>query len=220
MANWVLDGDPGLDLWHMDVRRFGPALPLAGLHAGPQSARTTSPTTTSATRAPSARRDARCGPRPPTPWHAAHGAAFGEKAGWERVNHYAQGSGAAADDGAPRGWAGHGTGRRASSPSTGRCARRRALFDETSFAKIEITGPEAAGFCAHVFAGQVGRPPGALVVHPGARTTAAAIEMDVTVTPPGADAFLVVTGTAFGPHDLGWLRARPGGPAPTCGSRT
>ena len=23
MANWVLDGDPGLDLWHMDVRRFG-----------------------------------------------------------------------------------------------------------------------------------------------------------------------------------------------------
>ena len=23
MARWVLDGDPGLDLWEMDVRRFG-----------------------------------------------------------------------------------------------------------------------------------------------------------------------------------------------------
>ena len=25
MADWIVDGDPGLDLWHMDVRRFGPA---------------------------------------------------------------------------------------------------------------------------------------------------------------------------------------------------
>ncbi|MBL8931268.1 MAG: FAD-binding oxidoreductase, partial [Kineosporiaceae bacterium] len=25
MADWILDGDPGMDLWHMDVRRFGPA---------------------------------------------------------------------------------------------------------------------------------------------------------------------------------------------------
>ena len=23
MAAWILDGDPGMDLWHMDVRRFG-----------------------------------------------------------------------------------------------------------------------------------------------------------------------------------------------------
>jgi glycine cleavage system aminomethyltransferase T len=32
------------------------------------------------------------------------------------------------------------------------------------------------------------------------------IEMDVTVSRLAADAFLVVTGTAFGSHDLGWLR--------------
>ena len=30
--------------------------------------------------------------------------------------------------------------------------------------------------------------------------------MDVTVSRLAADAFLVVTGTAFGSHDLGWLR--------------
>jgi 4-methylaminobutanoate oxidase (formaldehyde-forming) len=23
MANWIVDGDPGLDLWPFDVRRFG-----------------------------------------------------------------------------------------------------------------------------------------------------------------------------------------------------
>ena len=30
MANWILEGDPGLDLWAFDVRRFGP------LHASPR----------------------------------------------------------------------------------------------------------------------------------------------------------------------------------------
>ena len=24
MAGWILDGDPGMDLWAFDIRRFGP----------------------------------------------------------------------------------------------------------------------------------------------------------------------------------------------------
>ena len=24
MANWIVEGDPGMDLWQFDVRRFGP----------------------------------------------------------------------------------------------------------------------------------------------------------------------------------------------------
>ena len=78
------------------------------------------------------------------------------------------------------------------------------VFDETSFAKIEIIGPDAAGFCARVFAGHVERAPGA-VVYTQALNERGGIEMDVTVrgSPPR---FLVVTGTAFGAHDLGWLR--------------
>ena len=24
MAEWILEGEPSLDLWHMDIRRFGP----------------------------------------------------------------------------------------------------------------------------------------------------------------------------------------------------
>ena len=81
------------------------------------------------------------------------------------------------------------------------------LFDESSFAKIEISGPGAAGFCAHVFAGHVDRPPGA-VVYTQALNERGGIEMDVTVTRLAADRFQVVTGTAFGPHDLGWLRGQ------------
>ena len=76
---------------------------------------------------------------PANPWHREHGAAFGEKSGWERVNWYE--SNAAAGDEAlrPRGWAGQHW-----SPAIGaehRATREAvALFDESSFAKLEIAG--------------------------------------------------------------------------------
>jgi glycine cleavage system aminomethyltransferase T/glycine/D-amino acid oxidase-like deaminating enzyme len=202
MANWVLDGDPGLDLWHMDVRRFGrhyrsPGYTLARVRENYESYYDI--------RYPGAEwaagRPLRTSPA--YAWHAAHGASFGEKSGWERVNHYAT----AGDEAPrPRGWAG-----RHWSPCVEpehRAARETAaLFDETSFAKIEISGPDAAAFCLHVFAGRVGRPPGA-VVYTQALNERGGIEMDVTVSRLATDAFVVVTGTAFGPHDIGWLRRR------------
>ena len=33
MAEWIAEGEPSIDLWHMDVRRFGAPVPLARLHA-------------------------------------------------------------------------------------------------------------------------------------------------------------------------------------------
>ena len=71
MAEWIVEGEPSLDLWHMDVRRFGAAVPLARLHATRGPARPTRPTTTSATRATSARPGGRCASRPPTPGTAS-----------------------------------------------------------------------------------------------------------------------------------------------------
>ena len=40
------------------------------------------------------------------PWHAEHGAAFGEKSGWERVNWYESNAAAGDESLRPRGWAG------------------------------------------------------------------------------------------------------------------
>ena len=210
MAAWILDGDPGLDVWHMDVRRFGPeyrspGYTLARVVENYESYYDIRP--------PGSQRRAGRPLRtsPAYPWHAAHGAVFGEKAGWERVEYYvaedgAQGSGAAADDGAPRGWAGHGW-----SPwvlPEHRAAREAAaLFDESSFAKIEITGPEAAAFVAHAFAGRVDGPPGSLA-YTQALDDRGGVAMDVTVSRVAPDEFLVVTGTASGRHDLAWLRDR------------
>jgi 4-methylaminobutanoate oxidase (formaldehyde-forming) len=199
LAAWILDGDPGLDLWHMDVRRFGrhyrsPGYTLARTVENYESYYDI--------RYPAAERTSGRPLRtsPAYPWHAANGAVFGEKAGWERVNHY---STPGSEELRPRGWAG-----RHWSPcvETEHVAVREAvgLFDETSFSKIEVSGPGAAAFCAHVFAGRTDREPGA-VVYTQALNDRGGIEMDVTVTRVASEEFFVVTGTAFGPHDLGWL---------------
>jgi 4-methylaminobutanoate oxidase (formaldehyde-forming) len=204
MADWILDGDPGMDLWHMDVRRFGrhyrsPGYTLSRTVENYESYYDI--------RYPAAERAAGRPLRtsPAYPWHAAHGAVFGEKAGWERVNHYAgPDSGAGSEELRPRGWAG-----RHWSPYVEpehRAVREAAgLFDESSFAKISISGPDAASFCARVFAGRVDRAAGA-VVYTQALNDRGGIEMDVTLTRLAENEFLVVTGTAFGTHDIGWLR--------------
>jgi 4-methylaminobutanoate oxidase (formaldehyde-forming) len=200
MAAWILDGDPGMDLWHMDVRRFGrhyrsPGYTLARTVENYESYYDI--------RYPAAERSAGRPLRtsPAYAWHAAHGAVFGEKAGWERVNHY---STPGSEELRPRGWAG-----REWSPCVQpehEAVRTAAgLFDESSFAAIEITGPDAAAFCGYAFAGRVDRAPGA-VTYTQALNERAGIELDVTLTRVAADEFLVVTGTALGPHDLGWLR--------------
>ncbi|MEJ3651580.1 FAD-dependent oxidoreductase [Actinomycetes bacterium KLBMP 9759] len=202
MAAWILDGDPGMDLWHMDVRRFGghyrsPGYTLARTVENYESYYDI--------RYPAAERSAGRPLRtsPAYPWHAANGAVFGEKAGWERVNHYSV-VGEAGEQLRPRGWAGRHWSPCVEAEHT--AVRERAgIFDESSFAKIEVTGPDAAAFCAHVFAGDLDRPPGA-VVYTQALNERGGIEMDVTVTRVAADEFSVVTGTAFGQHDIGWLR--------------
>ena len=207
MAAWILDGDPGLDLWHMDVRRFGPeyrspGYTLARVVENYESYYDIRP--------PGSQRSAGRPLRvsPAYPWHAAHGAVFGEKAGWERVEYYARRRRArrVSDDLRPRGWAGHGW-----SPwvePEHRAAREAAaLFDESSFAKIEISGPDAPAFVAHAFAGHVDAPVGAVTYTP-ALDDRGGVAMDVTVTRVAPEAFMVVTGTASGRHDLAWLRDR------------
>ncbi|MCK2218050.1 aminomethyltransferase family protein [Actinomadura sp. ATCC 31491] len=130
---------------------------------------------------------------------------FGEKAGWERVDFYA-GNATGDERERPRGWAGRGW---SSAVGAEHRATRTAagLFDESSFAKIEVTGPDAAELLEHVCANRVAREAGA-VTYTQALNRRGGIACDFTVTRRGEDDFLVVTGTAFGGHDLGWLRGQ------------
>jgi len=142
---------------------------------------------------------------------AALGAVFGEKSMWERPNWFTpneDGAGvssrAALEALRPRGWAGEHW-----SPAIGAeaLATRQAagLFDESSFAKIEVEGPGALAFLQVLCANDVDRPVGS-IVYTQMLNRRGGIECDFTVTRLAVDRFLIVTGTAVGNHDLGWIR--------------
>src|SRR5580765_5531431 len=138
VAEWIVEGIPSLDAWHMDSRRFGrayrsPAYTLARTREVYE--------TYYDVKYPGHER--RAG-RPlrlsaAYPRLAELGAAFGEKSGWERANWFEPNASAGDEALRPRGWAG-----RLWSPAIGAehraCREAAALFDETSFAKIEVSG--------------------------------------------------------------------------------
>ncbi len=203
MATWIADGEPELDLWKMDIRRFGAQYASRGYTL----ARTTEVYATYYDiHYPNEERLAGRPLRtsPTYPRLAALGAAFGEKSGWERPNWFESNAAAGQDAWRPRGWAGQHW-----SPAIGveALATRNAagIFDESSFAKIEVAGSGACGFlqtlCANDVDVEVGR-----IVYTSMLNRRGGIECDFTVTRLAPDRYLIVTGTAFGNHDLGWIR--------------
>jgi glycine cleavage system aminomethyltransferase T/glycine/D-amino acid oxidase-like deaminating enzyme len=203
MGEWIAEGEPSLDLWEMDVRRFGahyrsPSHTLKRIretyetyydirypHHERQAGR---PLRLSAANA----------------WHRDHGAAFGEKSGWERVNWYSENESAGTESLRPRGWAGEHW-----SPAIGveHVATRETavLFDESSFAKMEIEGPGAAALLERLCDNRVVRDVGR-ITYTQMLNRRGGIECDFTVGRLDEDRFSIVTGTAFGNHDREWIR--------------
>ncbi len=179
-------------------------VPVARPTRTPASARPTRPTTTSAIRTTSAPPGGPLRVSAANAWHADHGAAFGEKSGWERVNWYESNAAAGDDALRPRGWAG-----RHWSPAIGaehRATRESvAIFDESSFAKLEIGGPGAAAVLERLCDNRVARAEGQ-ITYTQMLNRRGGIECDFTVARLGEELFSIVTGTAFGNHDREWIR--------------
>jgi glycine cleavage system aminomethyltransferase T/glycine/D-amino acid oxidase-like deaminating enzyme len=203
MASWIVEGEPELDLWKMDIRRFGAQYRSQAFTL----ARTTEVYATYYDiHYPNEERQAGRPLRlsPAYARLAEQGAIFGEKSGWERPNWFATNEDATLEGLRPRGWAGEhwSTAIGAEALATRRTA---GLFDESSFAKIEVTGPGACAFlqrlCANDIDVAVGR-----IVYTQMLNSRGGIETDFTVTRLGVDRFLIVTGTAVGNHDIGWIR--------------
>ncbi|MDT4976267.1 MAG: hypothetical protein QOG98_2025, partial [Pseudonocardiales bacterium] len=71
--------------------------------------------------------------------------------------------------------------------------------------KIEVSGPDAASLLDWACDNSVARDIGT-ITYTQALNQRGGIEADFTVTRTAADVFLIVTGTAFGSHDMAWLR--------------
>ena len=204
VAEWIVEGLPSLDTWEMDSRRFG---------AHYRSRQYTLERTIEVystyydVKYPGHERDAGRPLRlsPAYPRLAELGAAFGEKSGWERPNWFEPNADGGDESLRPGGWAG-----RLWSAAIGsehRATREAAaLFDETSFAKIEISGRRAAEFLEGLCDNEVARHVGA-ITYTQMLNERGGIECDFTVTRLAEDRFRIVTGTAFGQHDLAWIRS-------------
>jgi glycine cleavage system aminomethyltransferase T/glycine/D-amino acid oxidase-like deaminating enzyme len=213
VAEWIVEGVPSLDVWEMDSRRFG-------RHYRSREytlARTVEIYSTYYDVKYPGHERAAGRPLRLSPVYARLqelGAAFGEKSGWERANWFEPNGKHGDESLRPRGWAG-----RLWSPAIGAehcaCRETAALFDETSFAKIEIAGEGAAAFLEHLCDNRVARDVGA-ITYTQMLNPHGGIECDFTVTRLADDRFRIVTGTAFGQHDLAWIRAH----APEDGSVT
>lgn len=199
LADWAMTGEPPMDLWVVDIRRF------SGLHED---------------RAWVAERTAEAygkhytvgfpheeyqsgRPRLVSPLYvrlAAARAVFGSKLGWERANWFAPPGAEARDV--------YSMGRQNWFDAVGeehRATREGVtVFDQTSFAKFEVTGPDAAAALSYVCAGHVERPPGR-VTYTQILNSRGGIEADLTVARLSEDRFYVVTGTGFRSHDYGWI---------------
>ncbi|MGH2870941.1 MAG: GcvT family protein [Solirubrobacteraceae bacterium] len=208
MAEWIVEGEPSVDAWEMDIRRFGahyrsPSYTLKRTREVYESYYDI--------RYPGHERHAGRPLRtsPAYSWHRSHGAAFGEKSGWERVNWYEANAAAGDEALRPRGWAG-----RHWSPAIGaeHLATREAagLFDQSSFAKLSIEGPGAAQLLERLCDNRVVRDVGR-ISYTQMLNRRGGIECDLTVARLAPERFQVVTGTAFGRHDRSWIsRHAPG----------
>ncbi len=200
IAEWVVDGQPSLDLWPLDVRRFGP-------HHG-----------------------TRAFMYPRAVEHYAHhykmrypgqehetvrqlrlsplyqrlkdrGAVYGSKNGWERPLWFAPDGVEPVDqlDFLTPGW-------KTFAAKEHMAVRENvALIDQSSFAKFEVIGTGALALLQRLCVSNMDKPIGT-IIYTQMCNERGGIEADVTFIRLAKDRFYLVTGSGFGVHDSDWIK--------------
>ena len=202
LAEWVHKGEPPFDLWSADIRRFGrPHFDTDWIRT-----RTVEAYGKHYTMAwPYEEHDSGrpCRKSPLYEVLKEQGACFGEKLGWERPNWYAD----ARRGETPKDE--YSFGRQNWFDAVGRehvAAREAAvLFDQTSFAKFSLKGPDAVAALDWICANDVNKPVGSLT-YTQMLNDHGGIECDLTVGRVAHDEFYIVTGTGFATHDFDWIK--------------
>ena len=134
-----------------------------------------------------------------------HRAVFGSKLGWERPNWFAP-EGVEPKDV-------YSMGRQNWFDAVGeehRHVREKVgIFDQSSFAKYELTGKDAQKALDWICANDVAKPAGRLT-YTQLLNSRGGIEADLTVARLAEDRFYIVTGTGFRTHDLAWIEDHVG----------
>ncbi|HTK96904.1 MAG TPA: FAD-dependent oxidoreductase [Pseudomonadales bacterium] len=200
LADWVTAGEQPLDLWAVDIRRF------SSLHKDRTWTRdrTLEAYGKHYAVAYPLEEYASGRPRIVSPLYERlkkRRAVFGSKLGWERANWFAP------EGVEPRDIYSFGRGNWFDHVGAEhRAARERvALFDQSSFAKFEMRGRDAAEALSWITANDVAKAPGSLV-YTQMLNSRGGIECDLTVARLAADHFYIVTGTGFRTHDFAWIR--------------
>jgi 4-methylaminobutanoate oxidase (formaldehyde-forming) len=200
LAHWLEEGEPPFDLWEVDIRRAQPfqrnrrylrervTETLGLLYADHWPYR--QPVTARGVR------------RSPLHEHLkAAGAVFGETAGWERANWFA-------NPGQEREYR-YDWGRQNwfDNQRAEHMALREGvgLYDMSSFGKIRVEGRDACAFLQRLCANDVDVAPGR-IVYTQMLNWRGGIESDLTVTRLSETAFLLVVPAATVIRDLSWLR--------------
>ncbi|WP_439657212.1 GcvT family protein [Lentzea sp. HUAS TT2] len=204
MAEWLVDGQPGIDLHGCDLNRFEDVQRSPG-YVHERSCRAFVEVYDVLHPLQPAER-----PRPlrTSPFYERQqelGAVFLEASGWERPHWYEANATLpevaeipGRNEWASRFW----------SPIAGAealVARKRvAMFDMTALKRLEVSGPEALSFLQTMTTNQLDRKPGA-VVYTLLLNEDGGVRSDLTIARLGENRFQV---GANGPLDLDWLRRR------------
>ncbi|MEP1572935.1 GcvT family protein [Roseibium album] len=200
IAEWVVEGCPSLDLWPLDVRRFGPhhgtrsfMYPRAVEHYAHHYKK----------RYPGQEHESARQLRLSPLYQKLkdRGAVYGSKNGWERPLWFAPDGVEPVDqlDFLDPGWKKY-------AAEEHRAVRERvALIDQSSFSKFEIIGADALDALQQIAVSNMDKPVGS-VIYTQLCNGSGGVEADVTIIRLDQNRFYLVTGSGFGVHDSDWVR--------------
>lgn len=199
LAEWALKDAAPLDLWTVDIRRF------AGIHGDQDwvEERTLEAYGKHYVQAYPHEEYQSARGKIISPLYErlkSRGAVFGSKLGWERPNWFAP-KGEPAEDH-------YAMGRQNWFDAVGRehlrVREQVGVFDQSSFAKFELVGPDSLSVLDWLCANDMRKPKGRLT-YTQMLNAKGGIECDLTVARLAEDRFYIVTGTGFRTHDQGWI---------------
>ncbi len=201
LAEWIVEDGAPMDLWPADIRRFAP------FHANPEFLRERVSEIVGVhyfVAFPNRELESGRGLRRSPLYERLRDrrACFGSKMGWERANWFAP-AGITPETG-------YSFGRQNWFPQAAAehraCREAVAVFDQSSFSKFRLEGPDAEALLQRLCANDVAVAPGRMV-YTGMLNERGGFESDLTVTRLGPEAYLIVTGAAQTTRDFHWIRS-------------